>query len=320
MLDRRTLLAAALSATALPALAQSPWPSQSIKVIVPFGPGGLADVTIRIVGEKMSQQLGQQVIVVNQPGAGGSAAAKTALGAVDNHTLALLTNGTAVSAAYLKNMGFDPLGDFRPISSLGYFDFVIATSAEQPYKTLTELVAAAKAAPGKLNAGTITRGSTQNLSAVLLKSLAKTEFAIVPFANTPDVITAVMRKDVDFVIDGYSALGALIKDGKLRALATSGPARSALTGDVATAIEQGVAGYDVTSWNALFAPKGTPDAVIDRLNAAVRSALADAEVKAKLAALGIEAKGSTPAEIADKLKSDITRWNKVIDDAGVQRQ
>lgn len=320
MVTRRSLLAAAIIATASPALAQGQWPTQPVKVIVPFGPGGLADVTMRIVGEKLGQRLGQQVVIINQPGAGGSVAAKAALGAVDGHTMALLTNGTAVSAAFLKSMGFDPTGDFRPISSLGYFDFVIATAADQPYKTLGELNAAAKASPGKLNAGTITRGSTQNLSAVLLKSLAKTDFAIVAFATTPDAITALLRKDVDFVIDGYSALGPLIKDGKLRALATSGPARGSLTADIPTAIEQGVAGFDVTSWNALFAPKGTPDAVIERLNTEVRAALNDAEVKTKLAALGIEAKGSTPAEIGDKLKSDIARWNKVIDDAGVQRQ
>lgn len=319
MLSRRAVTGLML-ATPLVARAQSVWPTQPVKVVVPFGPGGLADVTMRIVGDKMSQRLGQQVIILNQPGAGGSVAAKAAIASSDGHTMALLTNGTAVSAAFLKNIGFDPINDFKPISSLGYFDFVIVTGADQPYKTLGDLVATAKANPGKLNAGTITRGSTQNLSAVLLKSLTKTDFTIVPFATTPDAITAAMRKDVDFIIDGFSSTGALIGEGKLRALATSGPQRFAGLKDVPTAIEQGIAGYDVTSWNALFAPKNTPDSVIEKLNAEVRAAIADAEVVAKLAALGIEARASTAAEIGDKLKADIKRWNEVIDQSGVQRQ
>lgn len=325
LLTRRSTFALAAapfivrSPTAL-AQAKADWPTQPVRVVVPFGPGGLADVTMRIVGEKMSQSLGQQVVILNQPGAGGSVAAKSAISATDGHTLALLTNGTAVSAAFLKNMGFNPVDDFRPISSLGYFDFVIATSAEQPYKTLRDLVAAAKASPGKLNAGTITRGSTQNLSAVLLKSLTKTDFTIVPFATTPDAITACLRKDVDFIIDGFSATGSLITEGKLRALATSGPRRSASLKDVQTAIEQGVPGYDVTSWNALFATKGTPDAIVARLNGDVRAAIADATVKSKLSALGIDARASSPTEIGDRLLADIKRWNTVIDQAGVQRQ
>lgn len=321
MLTRRQTLtgAAALALTPLCAEAQTAWPTRPVRVIVPFGPGGLADVTMRIVGDKIGQTLGQNVIILNQPGAGGVLAAKTALNASDGHTLALLTNGTAVSAAFMTNMGFDPLKDFMPVSSLGFFDFVIATSTELPYKNLSDLIAAAKANPGKLNAGTVTLGSTQNLSAVLLKSLTKTDFTIVPYPTTPEAITALLRKDVDFVIDGYSALGSHINQGKLRALATSGPTRSDSLKDTPTAIEQGIVGFDVTSWNAVFAPKGTPEAVIARLNTDIRAALQDAEVKRKLIALSIEPRASSPAEIGDKLAADIKRWNAVIDQAGVQR-
>lgn len=322
MLNRR-MFSAALGAGALApaAFAQSGWPDRPVKIVVPFGPGGLADVTSRVVGEKLGQKLGQQFLIDNRPGAGGATAAVVALNApADGYTLALLTNGTAVSKAFMSNLGFDPSADFVPVSTLGYFDFLIVTSVDHPYKTLGELVAAAKAKPGGLNAGTINIGSTQHLSAVLLNSLAGIDVNLIPYKTTPDAITAVIRKDVDFIIDGFSATGKLIADGRLRALASSGAARSPATPDVPTAIEQGIAGYDVTSWNAIFAKKGTPEAVIGKLNAEIQNVLAEPDVKARLAALGIEAKGSTPAEIGGKLAADIARWNGVIDSAKIARQ
>ena len=322
MLTRRLFTAAlGASAVARPASAQANWPERPVKIIVPFGPGGLADVTSRVVCEKLGQKLGQQFLVDNKPGAGGATAAVAALNApADGYTLTLLTNGTAVSKAFMTNLGFDPSADFVPVSTLGYFDFLIVTSADQPYKTLGDLIAAAKAKPGTLNAGTINIGSTQHLSAVLLNSLAGIDVNLIPYKTTPDAITAVLRKDVDFIVDGFSATGKLIADGRLRALASSGAARSAATPSVPTAIEQGLAGYDVTSWNAIFARKGTPEAVITRLNGEIQTVLADPEVKARLAGLGIEAKGSTPAEIGGKLAADVKRWNGVIDGAKIARQ
>lgn len=322
MLNRR-LFSAALGASALApaAFGQANWPDRPVRIVVPFGPGGLADVTSRVVGEKLGQRLGQQFLIDNKPGAGGATAAVAVLNApADGYTLALLTNGTAVSKAFMTNLGFDPAADFVPVSTLGYFDFLIVTSVDHPYRTLGDLIAAAKARPGGLNAGTINIGSTQHLSAVLLNSLTGIDVNLIPYKTTPDAITAVIRKDVDFIVDGFSATGKLIADGRLRALASSGAARSAATPAVPTAIEQGLAGYDVTSWNAIFARKGTPDAVIARLNGAITVVLDDPEVKARLAGLGIEAKGSTPAEIGDKLATDVARWNGVIDSAKISRQ
>ena len=322
MLNRRMFSAALGASLAAPsAFAQATWPDRPVKLVVPFGPGGLADVTSRVVCEKLGQKLGQQFLIDNKPGAGGATAAVAALNApADGYTLQLLTNGTAVSKAFMTSLGFAPSADFVPVSTLGYFDFLIVTGIDQPYKTLGDLIAAGKAKPGGLNAGTINIGSTQHLSAVLLNSLTGVEFNLIPYKTTPDAITAVMRKDVDFIIDGFSATGKLIKDGRLRALASSGATRSPATPDVPTAIEQGVAGFDVTSWNAIFARKGTPEAVISKLNAEIQTVLAMPEVKERLAGLGIEAKGSTPKEIGDKLAADIARWNGVIDKAKIARQ
>ncbi len=318
--SRRTILASA-AALALPARAQSRYPDKPIRLIVPFGPGGLADVTARVVGERLGAALGQQVVIVNQPGAGGVAAARAALGsAADGYTLVLFTNGTAISVPLVKELGYDPLTQFTPVSSLGFFDFLLLTSGEHPHKSLADFLAAAKARPGALNIGTINVGSSQNLSANLFRSMAGIDAAIVPFRTTPDAVTALLRKDVDLVIDGYVAAKSLMADGKLKALATSGPAHFAGLADIPTVAESGVPGFDVTSWNAVFAPAATPPEVVQALNAAIGTALADAGVRQRLLDLGIEPKGGTPAAIGDRLKADIARWGEVIRRAGIQPQ
>jgi tripartite-type tricarboxylate transporter receptor subunit TctC len=288
---------------------------------VPFGPGGLADVTSRVVSERVGALLGQQVVIVNQPGAGGVAAARAALGSpADGYTLILFTNGTAISVPLVKDLGYDPMTQFQPVSSLGFFDFLLLTSGEHPHKSLADLLAAAKARPGALNIGTINVGSTQNLTANLFKSAAGVDMTIVPFRTTPDAVTALLRKDVDLVIDGYVAAKSLIQEGKLKALATTGPARFAGLPDIPTVAESGVPGFDVTSWNAVYASAGTPAAVIDALNGAIQTALTDSGVRQRLLDLGIDPKGGPPAAIDARLRADITRWGDVIRAAGIQQQ
>ena len=312
---------AAIMGAALPAAAQSNYPSRPVRVILPFGAGGVADITARVVSERLGDKLGQRFIIENMPGAGGIAAARAALSAApDGYTLALLSNGTAVSVPLFKSLPFDPLKDFVPISSLGYFDFVIGTDAESEFKTMKDALAFGKANPGKLNVGTINIGSTQNLSAELLKSSAGIQFQIIPYRGTPEVIIATLRNDVNIMSDNYSAMKSNLQDGKIRAIATTGEKRSVVLKDVPTVQESGVAGYDVVSWNAFFAPKGTPQEAVDRLNAALKDVLAQPEVKARLLDLGIEAQWSTPEEIQGRLKSDIDKWGKVIEQAGIQKQ
>jgi tripartite-type tricarboxylate transporter receptor subunit TctC len=314
------LLLAPLAVQIQTAEAQARYPERPVRVIVPFGPGGLADVTIRIIGERLGQKLGQQIVVVNQPGGAGAIAARavTAAGA-DGYTLALLTNGTAVSAATMKTLGFNPMMDFTPVSSLGFFEFVIATSREHPYRSVGDLIAAARANPGKLNIGTIQPGSTQHLTAVLLRALAQVDMTIVPFRTTPDAIVALIRRDVDIVIDGFSATGAMIRDGQLRALATTCATRSTVLPETPTMVEAGLAGFDVTSWNALFAPAGTPPAIIGALNAGLREVIAEPEVARRLLELGIVARASAPQEIGERLAADIARWSDVVLRAGIEK-
>jgi tripartite-type tricarboxylate transporter receptor subunit TctC len=304
-----------------PARAQVDYPSKPVRVVLPFGPGGVADITARIVAEKLSEKLGQRFYIENQPGAGGITAARSVISAApDGYTLALLSNGTAISVGLFKKLPFDPLKDFAPISSLGYFDFIFATGGSSEFKTLADFVKAAKAKPGSLNVGTINVGSTQNLSAELFKTTAGIDFTIIPYRSTPEAIVAVVRGDVALVIDSYSSMKGNIADGKLRALGSSGPVRSPSTPDIPTVQESGVAGYETTSWNALFAPAGTPPAVVDKINKALHDILADADVKKRLLELGIEAKASSPDEIRDRLRADIAKWGKVIDKAGIPKQ
>ncbi|MCZ7661382.1 MAG: tripartite tricarboxylate transporter substrate-binding protein [Xanthobacteraceae bacterium] len=310
----------ALALLAGPAAAQD-YPNRPVRIVLPFGAGGVADITARVVAERLGDRLGQRFVIENIPGAGGIAAARAVLSAQpDGYTLALVTNGTAVSAGLFKSLPFDPLNDFVPISSLGTFDFVVATGADSAFRTMADVVAFARANPGKLNAGTINVGSTQNLSAELLKSAAGIQFQIVPFRATPEVLIAGVRKDVDVLIENYAAMRANLQDGKLRALATTRGTKSVLLKDVPTVQEAGVEGYDVVSWNALFAPRGTPREAIETLNRAVAEVLAMPAVKERLLGLGIEAKASTAREIQERLRSDIAKWSKVVEQAGIPKQ
>jgi tripartite-type tricarboxylate transporter receptor subunit TctC len=318
----RLFAALAISALATaPAHAEAKYPDRPVRIVVPFAAGGVADITVRIVAERLGDKLGQRFYVENQPGAGGIAAARTVIASSpDGYTLALLSNGTAVSVSLFNKLPFDPLKDFAPVSSLGFFDFIFATDASSPFKTLGDFIAAAKAKPGALNVGTINIGSTQNLSAELFKTAVGIDFAIVPYRATPEVSVSLLQGDIAVMIDSYAAVKGNLADGKFRALASSGPTRSPSTPDLATAHESGVASYDVVSWNALFAPAATPPEIVKTLNDALQDILADADVKKRLLELGIEAKASTPQEISARLKSDIDKWRQVIEKAGIQKQ
>jgi tripartite-type tricarboxylate transporter receptor subunit TctC len=293
------------------------YPDKSVRIVVPFAAGGVGDIT----AEKLGDELGQRFYVENQAGAGGIVAARTVISSPpDGYTLALLANGTAVSVSLFKKLPYDPLKDFAPISSLGFFDFLFATSANSPFKTLGDFIAAAKTRPGTLNAGTINVGSTQNLSAELFKTAAGIDFTIIPYRGTPEIQVALLQGDVALMIDSYSSMKGNLADGKLRALASSGARRSEATPELASVTEGGVADYDVVSWNALFAPAGTPPEIVKTLNAALQDILADADVKKRLLELGIEAKAGTPEALANRVRSDIDKWQKVIEKAGIQKQ
>jgi tripartite-type tricarboxylate transporter receptor subunit TctC len=303
------------------ASAQTPYPTRPVRVIVPFAVGGVADITIRVVAEKLGEKLGQRFVVENMPGAGGiNAARAAAASAPDGHTLTMLTNGTAVSVPLFASLPFDPLKDFVPISTLGTFDFLFAVRADSDFKTLEDLIQRAREKPGSLNVATIAVGSSQHLSSVLFRSEAAVDLVHVPFRSTPDALVSLIRNDANLLIDSHAALKSGLEGKQIRALATSGPRRSAVLPDVPTVREAGVAGFDVTSWNALFAPKGTPQPVIDALHGALQEILAAADVKARLLDLGIEARSETPAALTNRLRADIEKWRAVIEKAGIPKQ
>ena len=315
--------ASAAAAGMYPALAnaQQAYPSRPVRFVLPFGAAGVADITSRIAAEKLGDKLGQRFVVENQPGPGGIAAARAVLSqAADGYTIGLVTNGTSISAAIYKALPFDPVKDFACISTIGAFDLFFATNAESEFKTLPDFIKAAREQPGKLNVGTINVGGTQNLAAELLKSLAGVNFQIIPYRGTPDVIVALLRNDVQLLVEFYAPIKSTLADKKIRAVASSGPQRSPFLPDVPTAAEAGVAGYEVTSWNGVFAPVGTPPEVLALLNKSIHEIVAMPDVKQRYADLGIEAKASTPEQLKARLEGDIKKWAAVIERAGIPKQ
>ncbi len=318
---RSALRALPALALALAMPAQAAWPEKPIRLVLPFGPGGVADVTARIMADKLTEKLGQRVYVENMPGPGGIAAARAVISsAPDGYTLAYVTNGTAISVAAFNALPFDPVKDFAPVSMVGTFDLVLVANPDSEYKTLADFVKAAKANPGKLNIASIAVGSTQNLGAELFKSVAGLNVQIVPYKTSPDIIVALLRNDVQMMVDFPPAVQGQVNDGKLKILATSSPKRSALTPDIPTAIEAGVKGYEVVSWNGVGAPKGTPKEIVDTLNKAIGEVMAMPEIKASYAKVGVIAQASTPEELQKRLVEDIKKWDDVIVKAGIPKK
>jgi tripartite-type tricarboxylate transporter receptor subunit TctC len=314
-----TLLAAAISLLTGAAVAQT-YPSRPVHVIVPFAAGGIADITTRLIAERLGDRLGQRFIVDNAPGAGGIAAARSALAApADGYTLILLTNGTAINVPLFKSLSYDPVTDFVPVSGFSAFDLALATGAATPYVTLGDFLKEARRSPGKLNIGTINVGSTQNLGAELLKKMAGIDATIVPYRTTPDILVALERNDVQLTVEYYATTKAQIDDRLLRLLATTGAKRSALTPDAPTVAEAGVPGYVVDSWNALFARAGTPADIIARINATVREVVAEPAIAKRMTELGLMPQAGPPEEIGARLKADIAKWTKVIADAHIPK-
>jgi tripartite-type tricarboxylate transporter receptor subunit TctC len=314
-----TVLATSMAASG--ARAQAKYPDRPVRVILPFGAGGVADVTARLVAEALGRKLGQNFVIENNPGAGGISAARAALaGGKDGYTLTLLTNGTAISVPLFNHLPFDPLKDFVPISVIGYFSCVFAVRADSPFHTLADFLKADHDKPGTINVGTINVGSTQNLTAELFKSMAQANFVIVPFRGSPDVVVGLLRNDVQMDMDFYAALKPSLDNGKARAIATTGQQRSPELPNVPTVQEAGVANFDVTAWNALYAPAGTPQTVIDTLNTALHEVLADPTLKKRALDLGIDTRASTPAELDARMRADIAKWGAVITRAHIPKQ
>ena len=302
------------------ALGAQNFPAKPVRVIVPFGPGGVADITARTVAPKIGEGLGQQLLIENKPSAGGVVAGQdVARAEPDGHTLLLINNGTAVSRALFKSLPYDP-DKFEMISTIGFFPLVIMTDPKSPLKNVQDVVAEAKKNPGKLNAGTIGIGSTQNLAAELFKSATGANFQIIPYKATGEVITAAKSGDAAVIFEILAPMTSHIKSGNLRPLAVTGAKRFPSLPEVPTAIESGVAGYDVASWNGLAAPPKTPRAVIERIQQEVAKAVSSPDVQKRFAELGVEGRASSPEELGRFFASESKRWSEVVERAKIPKQ
>jgi tripartite-type tricarboxylate transporter receptor subunit TctC len=314
------LLAGALCAAAQ---AQPAYPTKAIKIIVPNAAGGAADITSREVGQKLSEAFGNPVIVENKPSAGGIVAGDlVAKAAPDGHTLLLISSGTAVSAALFKSLPFDTAKDFTPVSKLASFDLVIAASDRGRFHTLGDVIAYAKANPGKLNIGTPQIGTTQNLAAELFKSTAGIEAQLVPFNGTPPVISALRGGEIDIMVEILGPLVTQFNAKTLRPLAIMSDKRTPQFADVPTVRESGgsLASFNAASWNGFAAPAKTPKEVVAKLNLEIQKALENPDVIKRLEALSLHAGGGTPEQLAELLAFDTKRWGDVMTRAKIAKQ
>ncbi len=304
----------------VPAQAQAPYPNRPIRIVVPFGAGGFADITVRLLADKLAQRANAQVVIENRPGAGGIVAATAVTSsAPDGYTLFVFSSGIALSKSLLKSMPFDPATAFAPISTMAQFDLLVLVKANSPMHTLQQAFDAARADPQKFNVGTINPGSTQNVTGELLRSMSGIPIPVVPHRTSAEVLTALLRGDMQIGIESYAALKSAIDANQIRAIASSGARRSPQQPDVPTFRESGVDAA-VDGWNSLVAPAGTPRDVVAFLNGHVRAIIDDPDFRRRMAELGGEPVASSPEELDARLKSDIDLWAAVVKKVGLEPQ
>jgi tripartite-type tricarboxylate transporter receptor subunit TctC len=314
------LTLALLTGVSVPVAAQdaSSYPNKPVRIFVPYGAGGVGDLTMRLLAQKLSDNTGQQFVIENRPGAGGSLSARGALSApADGYSLAVTGNGQAISMTLFKARTYDVLTDFSQVSVTGTFEMLLAVKQDSPFKTLQDVIEFARKNPGKLNLGAVNPGSTQNLSAHLFKQTTDTQVTIVPHKTTPDLVTSILRGDIDVGFDFYAGFQGALSDKQFRILATSGEERNPLLKDVPTAVEAGLPTYVVTSWNGLASRAGLPDPILRKLNGLIVSALADPTLQEKGLKLGIDMRGTTPEQMRDRMARDIVKWRNVIEKANI---
>ena len=312
MRRRSVLLGVAAASLAAPALAQQ-FPSKPVRIVVPYTPGGGADTTARLIAPKLQDALGQTVVVDNKPGAGGTIGDDTvAKAAPDGHTLLLGAFAHAVNPSLMPKMPFRTPDDFAAVSLLVTVPELLVVTPSFPAKTVAELVAMAKAEPGKLSYASSGNGSAQHLAAELFKMRTGTDIQHVPYKGGSLAVADVAAGHVPFYFGNMSSALPQARAGRVRALAVTSPQRSPAAPEVPTMAEAGVAGCEISEWNALLAPAATPPAVIERLHAEVAKVMAADDMKAKFADLGAQPVGSTPAELAAFLRSEMTKWAEVV--------
>jgi tripartite-type tricarboxylate transporter receptor subunit TctC len=306
------------AASIVPASAQAPYPNRPIRIVVPFGPGGFADITVRLLAQKFAERTNAQMMIENRPGAGGIVAATAVTSAPpDGYTLFVFSSGIALSKSLLKSIPFDPATAFAPISTMSLFDLLLLVNKDSSVHTLKDALDIACTDPQKFNIGTISPGSTQNVTGELLRSSAGIAMTVVPHRTSAEVLTSLLRGDTQIGIEAYAALKSAIDAGQVRAIASSGNKRSPLLPDVPTLCESGIdAAMD--GWNALVAPAGTPPDVVAFLNGHVRSIVDDPDFRKRLIELGVEPLAGSSEELGARFKSDIDMWAAIVKKAGLE--
>lgn len=318
---RRTLLAslavAAAGALPLGALAQN-FPTKPITIIVPFSAGGTTDILARIVGQGLTTELGQSVVVDNKPGAGGNIGGSLAAkAAADGYTLFMGTVGThAINQSLYKKMPFDPVKDFAPLSRVATVPNLLVAHPSQPFKTVKEMIAYAKANPGKITFGSPGSGASPHVSGELFKSMTGTDLLHIPYKGSAPAMTDLLGGQTSVMFDNMPSAIQHVRSGKLRPIAVTTAKRSPELPDVPTIAEAGVPGYEATSWFGMFAPAGTPKPVLDKLHAALIKVLNQADVKKKIAEQGGDVVAETPDQFAAFIQAESVKWGKVVKESG----
>ena len=303
------------------ACAQANYPARPVRIVLPFGPGGVTDITARLLAQRLTDALQQQVIIDNRPGAGGIVATDLARKAEpDGHTIMWLTTGHALAVAMFKSLPYDTVKDFLPVSTVGFFALALVVSGESPARSLPALIAAVKGNPARFNFAITNIGSSHHLCSELFKYMTGLPAQIVPFKTTPALVSALRSGEAQAAFEFISPVLPHLKSGALRALAVTSAKRFAGLPDIPTVAEAGLPGFDVSAWNGTAVPAKTPRRVIDRLNREVNAALAAPEMKLRLQELGIEARPGTPEGLRDLLAAEIAKWTAVVDKAKIERQ
>ena len=297
------------------------YPTKPVRLIVPYGPGGVGDLTMRLLADKLDKQLHRRFVIENRPGAGGIVAMTEVLRAPpDGYMLGEMGNGQAISMSLFNKLPYNVLTDFSQISVAASFEMLLAVPDRSPYKSLKDILDAARKNPGKLNLGAISPGASQNLSAHVFEQVTGAKFTLVAYRTTPDLVTALLRGDVAMGFDFYAALHPMIGPGRIRIIATSGEKRDPLLPNVPTVKEDGYPSYIVTSWNGIAARAGVPKSFVDLLSMIITEALASPDIQAKARTLGIDARGSTPEQMHERMAADIAKWRAVIEKSGIPKQ
>jgi tripartite-type tricarboxylate transporter receptor subunit TctC len=308
-------------AFAPPAFAQD-YPAKPIRIIVPFGPGGGGDIVGRIFGQVLQEKLGQAVVIENKPGAAGTIGNEAVARADrDGYTIGVMTAGQIIAGAMNKSLRYDTATAFEPIAQVATASLIIVARPDFPASNVKELIAAAKANPGKINVASPGFGATQHMSGELFKQTAGIDMTAVQFRTSPEAITAVLGKQVDVLFDTVLAVLGQVQSGQLKAIAVTTKDRFPIVPDVPAAAESGLLpGYDVATWYGFFGPRGIPPEIVAKLNKVLNESLNDQSVREKLIKAGVAPQGSTPEEFGKFMAGELARWNKVREAAGIERQ